>query len=77
MAEMLEACFCGRVGDVEDREPVLDGDGRWALRCLNETCGHLDYLDWLSDEDGFILWGEAKYRRGMRHVQLPGRESAA
>lgn len=74
---MRETCFCGRLGDIEDREPVLDGDGRWALRCPNEACGHLDYLDWLSDEDGLILWGEAKARRGIRHSYLPGREGAA
>ena len=28
---MQEACYCGRYGDIRDREPVLDGDGRRAL----------------------------------------------
>jgi hypothetical protein len=30
---MREACFCGRVEDLENREPVLDSDGEWSLRC--------------------------------------------
>ncbi len=42
---MREACFCGRVDDLENREPVLDGNGERALRCSG--CGHLDYLRWL------------------------------
>ncbi len=58
---LRESCFCGRSGDVKDREPVLDSEGRWALRCPD--CGHLDYLQWLSEEAGFILWGEAEFRR--------------
>ncbi len=68
---MQDVCYCDRVGEVEDREPILDSDSRWALRCPNEACGHLDYLDWLPDEAGFLLWGEAKHRRGMEHVHLP------
>jgi hypothetical protein len=55
---MKESCYCGRTGDVEDREPVLDGEGKWALRCPN--CGHLDYLAWLSEEAGLLLWGEVR-----------------
>ena len=39
---MQEVCYCGRRGDVEDREPVWrDGDSS-ALRC--PECGHLDFL---------------------------------
>lgn len=59
---MQESCFCGRVGDIRDREPVLDETARWALRC--PVCGHTDYLEWLSEEAGLVLWGEAKHRRG-------------
>ena len=29
---MLEACYCGRTGELEDRKPVTDGDGREAPR---------------------------------------------
>ena len=49
---MIESCFCGRTGDVEDREPILDNDGRWALGCPD--CSHLDRMDW--------LFGEARTR---------------
>jgi len=58
---MQEVCFCGRSGDVRDREPIVEDDGRRALRCL--SCGHLDYLEWLGEEVGLLLWGEAG-RRG-------------
>lgn len=57
---MKESCYCGRTGDVEDREPILDGGGRSFLRCPD--CGHVDYLEWLLEENGFLLWGEAKRR---------------
>jgi hypothetical protein len=60
---MREVCFCGRSGDVRDREPILDDDGRWALRCL--ICGHLDYLEWLPEEAGLLLWGETRRRREL------------
>ncbi len=60
---MQEVCFCGRSGAVRDREPILDDDGRWALRC--RSCGHLDYLQWLPEEAGLVLWGEAKRRYGL------------
>ncbi len=45
---MREACRCGRVDDLENREPVLDSDGERALRCPG--CGHLDYLRWLPND---------------------------
>jgi hypothetical protein len=58
---MQEVCYCGRSGGIEDREPVLDGDGKWALRCPD--CGHVDHLPWLSEEAGLLLWGDARRRR--------------
>lgn len=58
---MKESCFCGRTGEVEDREPVLDSEGRRALQCPD--CGHADYLGWLPEETSLLLWEEAKYRR--------------
>jgi hypothetical protein len=57
---MQEVCFCGRSGDVRDRKPILDDDGRRALRC--PSCGHLDYLEWLPEQVGLLLWGGAKRR---------------
>ena len=45
---MPEICYCGRAGEIEDREPVTESDGVQALRCPD--CGHLDNLAWLSEE---------------------------
>jgi len=47
---MLESCYCGRAGEIEDREPVVGDDGGRALRCPEEDCGHLEYLEWLPEE---------------------------
>ena len=58
---MKESCFCGRIGDVEERMPVLDASGKRALACPN--CGHPDYLEWLPEEASFLLWKEAQNRR--------------
>jgi hypothetical protein len=33
VSEILESCYCGRMGEIEDREPVATGDGGRALRC--------------------------------------------
>ena len=60
---MQESCFCGRSGDIRDRKPVLDSDGRRALECPD--CGHTDYLEWLPEETGFLLWEQAQRRREM------------
>jgi hypothetical protein len=57
---MLESCFCGRSGELEDRKPVLDATGRWLLRC--PSCGHLDDLGWLNEEAALMIWGEARRR---------------
>lgn len=45
---MKEACYCGRTGEIEDREPIATSGGELALRCPD--CGHLDSLHWLSEE---------------------------
>lgn len=58
---MLEICFCGRTGEMEDREPVVTGDGRRALRCPD--CGHLDHLRWLPEEAGRRVLEKAERRR--------------
>ena len=57
---MKESCFCGRTGEVEDREPVLNDDGQRVLRC--SECGHVDDLRWLSEEACLLIWEEA-FRR--------------
>ncbi len=43
---MREACYCGRHGEVEDREPVRRNGRTEALRC--PRCGHLDTLPYLA-----------------------------
>ena len=58
---MRESCPCGRNGELEDREPILDVRGRWVLRCPD--CGHLDDLGWLFEEAALMVWGEARRRR--------------
>lgn len=57
---MKESCFCGRTGEVEEREPVLSGDGSRALEC--PECGHVDDLLWLPEESRLLLWEEATRR---------------
>jgi len=47
---MLESCYCGRTGEIEVREPIVADEGRRALRCPDEDCGHLEYLEWLPEE---------------------------
>lgn len=58
---MQEACYCGRVGELEERKPILLDGGIWALRC--EACGRVDRLEWLPEEAALLLWGEARCRR--------------
>ncbi|WP_047864870.1 hypothetical protein [Rubrobacter aplysinae] len=60
---MKESCYCGRTGEVEDRDPILDGRGKRVLQC--PECGHGDDLCWLSEEAGRLLWEEAMSRRGV------------
>ena len=55
---MREVCFCGRTGGFEDRQPILDDDGRWALIC--PECGHADDLAWLSVEARLHLWSNVE-----------------
>ena len=59
---MREVCFCGRVGEIEDREPVV-ADGVPTLRCRSEACGHLDRLDWLPRDALWPILKEAFERR--------------
>jgi hypothetical protein len=38
---MEESCFCGQTDELEDREPILDDDDRWALRCRATGAGRI------------------------------------
>ena len=60
---MRESFFCGRVGELEDRTPVPDGDGDGyqALRC--PKCGHLDRLEWLPEDARWPVLEEARRRK--------------
>ena len=57
---MRESCYCGRVGEVEDREPVLRDGRTEALRC--RRCGHLDPLPCLDADARLELFEEAERR---------------
>lgn len=66
---MQEACYCGRVDEIENREPVRGADGKDALLC--PECGSVDYLDWLPDHSRRLVLQEAQQRWFIRHQQ-PG-----
>lgn len=58
---MREACYCGRTGEIEDREPVAMGHTKQALRC--PECGHLDSLDWLPEDARMLLIEKVERKR--------------
>lgn len=58
---MQEVCYCGRTGEIEDREPVATNDGGQALRC--PECGHLDHLEWLPEDNRRLVFQEAERKR--------------
>jgi hypothetical protein len=60
---MVEACFCGRVGELTEREVVPLGDGGWGLVC--PACGHLDRLQWMPEALAAQLVAEAGIRRAQ------------
>ena len=57
---MREARYCGQVGEVEDREPVLRDGRTEALRC--PRCGHLDPLPYLDAVARLEMFEEAERR---------------
>jgi hypothetical protein len=61
VSKVRESCYCGRTGEIEDREPVAAEGGGRALRCPD--CGHLDLLDWLPEEDRRHVFEEAESRQ--------------
>lgn len=60
---MRESCYCGRTGEISNREPVATSDGGQALRCPD--CGHLDRLDWLPEDARRYVFEEAECRQTM------------
>jgi hypothetical protein len=58
---MRETCYCGKMGEIEDREPVATEESGQALRCPD--CGHLDRLDWLPEEARRYVFEEAERRQ--------------
>ena len=61
---MREVCYCGRGGDVEDRDPVRRGGHGEALRC--PKCGHLDPLAELDAAARREVFEEAERRSLQR-----------
>jgi hypothetical protein len=61
---MREICFCGRVGEVEDREPVILESGEQALECPD--CGDMDPVSWLHGEARMGVFEEAAERYARR-----------
>jgi hypothetical protein len=62
---MQQACYCGRVGEIEDQQPILlDARGERALRCTG--CGYIDRLLWLSEDARELVFEEAERRRSGR-----------
>jgi hypothetical protein len=57
---MQEVCYCGRRGDVEDREPVWRAGESSGLR--SPECGHLDFLPQLDAYARRLVFGEAERR---------------
>jgi hypothetical protein len=64
-----EICFCGWVGEVEDRVPVYVGDGEWGLSC--PMCGHLDRLEAWSEAARSWTLAEAARRRESTFEDCP------
>jgi hypothetical protein len=56
-----ESCFCGWVGELEDRELVYAGAGEWGLGC--PMCGHLDRLEAWSEAARAWILAEVERRR--------------
>ena len=58
---MKESCFCGWVGELEDRMPVLHDDGYEVLQC--PECGHLDRMEWLPEDARLPVLEKAHNRK--------------
>lgn len=58
---MRETCYCGRTGEISDREPAVLNDGTTGLVCPD--CGHADRLDWLPEDARRLVLAEAARKR--------------
>jgi len=69
---MQEVCYCGRRGDVEDREPIWEAGKTEALQCPD--CGHLDFLTHLDAQARHLVFEEAerRYLARLENVVQPG-----
>ena len=65
---MREVCYCGRSGNVEDRDPLWGEVDIEALRC--PRCGHLDYLPQLDAHARRLVFEEAERRHLARLKNL-------
>ena len=65
-----ETCYCGRSGDLEDRQPVAGARGQEALRC--PSCGHLDYVHWLAEDARRSVFEGARRRHHGERMPLAG-----
>ena len=59
-----EVCFCGWVGELEDREPMLARDGEWGLGC--PMCGRVDRLEAWSEQARARMLAATARRRESR-----------
>lgn len=62
---MMEACYCGRSGELEDRKVVVDAECKEALQC--RMCGHTDDLSWLPRELRAEILAAARNRDRESH----------
>ena len=60
---MQESCYCGRTGEISDREPVALDDGATGLACPDKACGHIDRLEWLPEDTRRLILIEIERRR--------------
>jgi hypothetical protein len=66
---MHETCFCGRTGELAEREPISLGDGAWGLAC--PRCGHLDRLEHWPTDMRAALVAEARRREAAGAAGAP------
>jgi hypothetical protein len=66
---MVEACFCGRVGELTEREVAPLRDGGQGLVC--PECGHLDRLLWLPQTLAANVLAEAAAHQAQRRPLNP------
>ena len=70
---MREFCYCGRYGDIEDRDLVFGLKGDIGLRC--PRCGHVGALGWQSPQEQAAVWTEIQRRQTaalapLAHLEL-------